>query len=206
MANQSPDRRAVLTILAKAAAASQFPGFCKWVFAGDHQHGSETIGQLRPTNYQPQFFTKGEYQAIEILTELIIPTDESPGAKEAGVSEFIDFMAAHGDQSLEEPMRTGLRWINRKAAERGSKTFVDLRRDQQELVLEEMAYQGRSAQSEPEGHAFFRLIRRYTVMGYYTSRIGLEELKYPGLQFYPQSPECPHQNDPEHRYLPPPRF
>ncbi len=53
-----------------------------------------------------------------------------------------------------------------------------------------------------QGTAFFKLIRRYTVMGYYTSRIGLEELDFPGLKFYSQSPECPHKNDPEHRHLP----
>jgi gluconate 2-dehydrogenase gamma chain len=54
--------------------------------------------------------------------------------------------------------------------------------------------------------SFFRLIRSYTVMGYYTSRIGLEELNYPGLKLYSHSPECPHKDDPEHRHLPAGRF
>jgi hypothetical protein len=43
------------------------------------------------------------------------------------------------------------------------------------------------------------------VMGYYTSRVGLSELDYPGLRFYSQSPACPHTDDPEHRHLPAPR-
>ena len=49
--------------------------------------------------------------------------------------------------------------------------------------------------------SFFRLLREYTVMGFYTTRIGLEELGYPGLRTYSKSPECPHVNDPEHRHL-----
>ena len=60
--------------------------------------------------------------------------------------------------------------------------------------------------TEREGPAFFKLLRTYTVMGYYTSRIGLESLDYPGLRLYSASPECPHKDDPEHRHLPPPRY
>ncbi len=42
------------------------------------------------------------------------------------------------------------------------------------------------------GHEFFLLVRRYTVMGYYTSRVGLEELDFPGFKLYTESPACPH--------------
>jgi len=40
--------------------------------------------------YQPLFFTAPEYAMIERLTDIIIPTDNTPGAREAGASEFID--------------------------------------------------------------------------------------------------------------------
>ena len=38
-------------------------------------------------------------------------------------------------------------------------------------------------------------------MGFYTSRIGLEALDYPGLKLYSESPGCPHPGDPEHLHL-----
>jgi len=44
--------------------------------------------------YKPLFFSSQQFQMIEHLTDMIIPTDETPGAKEAGVAEFIDFMVA----------------------------------------------------------------------------------------------------------------
>jgi gluconate 2-dehydrogenase gamma chain len=189
MANQSPDRRRVLELLAKAAIASQFPGFSRWTFAA-------APDQPKTSTYQLQYFTPAEFRTIEMLAGLIIPTDETPGAKEAGVSEFIDFMAAHGDRGL-IPMRAGLQWID----SRSHGSFANLPGAQQEELLKSMAYR----QGDPQGQAFFKLIRDYTVMGYYTSRVGLEELDYPGLEFYTRSPECPHKDDPEHRHLPPPK-
>jgi len=206
MANQAPDRRRVLEMMAKAAAASQFLGFSRWVFAGEHQHGSLARVESKPANYQPQFFSAGEYQAIEVLTELIIPKDESPGAREAGVSEFIDFMAAHGEVELQTPMRDGLRWLETRAKDAHGTAFSNLGSAQQEVLLRQVAYQNKEGEQDVAGRKFFELIRRYTVMGYYTSRVGLEELDFPGLRFYTQSPGCPHKEDPEHQHLPGAKF
>lgn len=205
MANQSPDRRTVLELMAKAAVASQFPGFSRWVFAGQHQNLVEDTVKPGPANYKPLFFSPHEYETIDIVTEMIIPKDESPGAHEAGVSEFIDFMAAHGETEIQQPMRDGLRWLDAKAKESGGSAFGKLAPEQQTAILKQVAYQTHNSVGEAQGRAFFQLIRRYTVMGYYTTRIGLEELDYPGLKFYTHSPSCPHSDDPEHLHLPPAR-
>jgi hypothetical protein len=202
MANQGSDRRAVLEMLAKAAVASQFPGFSRWVFGQEHQHehAADSTPPARQANYQPSYFSPSEYRTIDVLTGLIIPRDESPGAQEAGVSEFIDFMAAHGEKHIQQPMRDGLQWLDSTAQKSHGASFSQLSSDQQTEILK------RAAQRNGDGHAFFRLFRRYTVMGYYTSVVGMKELDYPGLKFYSESPACPHTNDPEHRHLPPPRI
>src|SRR5580658_8283669 len=101
MANQGSDRRAVLEMLAKAAVASQFPGFSRWVFGQQHEHVETAAPPARQANYQPKYFSPSEYHTIDVLTGLIIPKDESPGAQEAGVSEFIDFLAAHGEKQIQ---------------------------------------------------------------------------------------------------------
>ncbi len=93
MAGQGVQRRKVLQILGTAAAVAQFPGFSKWGFACGHI-GNAAL-QIKPAEYRPQFFTAAEYAAVERLTEIIIPADATPGAKEAGVAEFIDFMVAN---------------------------------------------------------------------------------------------------------------
>jgi len=101
MAGQDLQRREMLRIMATAAAASKFPGFAKWSFICSHDKSVESI---RPESYQPLFFSHSEYAIVERLTELIIPNDTTPGAKEAGVAEFVDFMVAH-DTEKQYPMR-----------------------------------------------------------------------------------------------------
>jgi hypothetical protein len=184
MANQSPDRREVLAMLARVSVLAQFPGFCKWAHAD---------GNAANATYNPQFFSRREYNLLDVLCELIIPADDTPGAHDAGVSEFVDFMVSQ-DSDLQYPFRTGLAWLDAISAEEYGTAFVDLTPNRQDSLLRKVH------QSD-----FFLLARKYTVIGYYTSRVGLKELDYPGLRFYTESPECPHKDDPEHKHLMAPR-
>ena len=93
-----------------------------------------------------------------------------------------------------------LQWLDSAAKAKYAAPFLKLSLDQQTAILK------RAAERNGDGHAFFRLIRRYTVMGYYTSAIGMKELDFPGLKMYSESPSCPHTNDPEHRHLPAPKI
>jgi gluconate 2-dehydrogenase gamma chain len=199
MAGQGIERRDVLRVLALAAAASHYPGFHRWVFA--HDGHEPPAGRSGPAGqeYQPQFFTAAEYAALVILTDLIVPEDDSPGAREAGVSEFIDFMAAH-DVELQPRFRRGLGWLDARSITLHGKPFRDLASAEQTALLEHLAYARLHRDGEEEGRAFFRLVRDYTVMGFYTSRVGLEVLGYPGLQLYAESPGCPDPGDPQHRH------
>ncbi len=204
MANQSPDRREILELIALAAAASRFPGFARWVCAPQHTAAADPkTAPSRPPSYQPQFFTPPEFLAIEQLSEIIIPKDESPGAQDAGVAEFIDFMVAN-DPELQWPFRYGIDWLNARAAALHGSTFIALADNQKTALLRPLASSSASVPADADGRAFFALMRKYTVMGYYTSRIGMEELACPSLKFYSESPACPHKDDPEHKHLPHP--
>src|SRR6202162_3321396 len=140
MANQGSDRRAVLEMLAKAAVASQFPGFSRWVFAQQHEHQhADATPPARQANYQPSYFSPSEYRTIDVLTGLIIPKDESPGAQEAGVSEFIDFMAAHGEKEIQQPMRDGLEWLDSTVRKDYGASFTKLSPEQQTEILKRVA-------------------------------------------------------------------
>jgi gluconate 2-dehydrogenase gamma chain len=145
MANQAPDRRKVLEMLGTVAAVSQFPGFSRWMYAAEHS-GDHPV-QPRAAAYEPQFFTTAEYWTIDLLTELIIPKDESPGARDAGVSEFIDFMVAH-DPDIQFPFRTGLAWLDANATQRYGQDFSKLPANHQEDLLRRLAHRGRQLPTE----------------------------------------------------------
>lgn len=205
MAGQGPSRRELLQALTLATAASAFPGFSRWSFglsvAAPHNGHQVSLTPSTPPAYRPQFFTAAQYRTIEVLTDLILPetqdSDEKlrPGAKEAGVAEFIDFMV-FSDPSLQPQFRDGLAWLDHAAAPATS--FVSLGTPEQNALLERLAYKAKHRDSEKAGQKFFRLIRTYTVMGYYTTQIGLEALDYPGLGLYGSSPECTHVDNREH--------
>jgi hypothetical protein len=203
MAGQGVERREVLRILAIASVAAQFPGFARWTFACGHVRADST--QIKNATYAPRIFTAAEYSTIERLTEMIIPSDGGAGSREAGVSEFVDFMV-WSDPSLQYKFRFGLGWLDAHSERERSKIFVALGADQQNEILRRLAYKKEFREGEEDGRAFFDLVRQYTVMGFYTSRVGLEELDYPGLKVYSESPSCPHVNDREHLHLPPPKY
>jgi len=200
MAGQGIQRREVLRILGTAAAAAHFPGFSKWAFACGHI-GNAAL-QIKPVSYHPQFFSASEYAVVERLAEIIIPSEGTPGAKEAGVAEFIDFMVA-SDPEAQYPFRMGLAWLNAHSERVLGKKFLELSGEQQTSVLEPLGFKDKARPGEEDGRRFFSLMRDYTVTGFYTSEIGFKELDNPALKFYAESPECPHKDDREHRHLSP---
>jgi gluconate 2-dehydrogenase gamma chain len=199
MAGQNFERREVLRALALGAAASRFPGFERWAFACQHEHASYAPQKLAAGPYEPRFFTPDEYAIIQRLTELIIPSDGTPGAREAGVAEFVDFMAST-DPAIQYPFRYGAGWLDSHALWLEGRRFLELSPEQQTSMLEHLAYKEHHRAGEEDGRRFFELIREYTVMGFYTSRVGLEELGDPGLTMvHDQMPGCPDPEAEDHR-------
>ena len=223
MGGQGTERREILRYIGIAAVAASFPGFGKWAFAcsNDAPHAMSPIPDSPP--YQPLFFSPQQYRMVEHLAEMIIPADDTPGAREAGVAEFIDFMVANRVQvSGSREIRStadaieagneaqvkfvaGLNWINARSHSEFAKDFLDCTPEQQNGMLEELAYKAKFKPATESGREFFQMMRDYTVVGYYTTKIGLESIGYPGLrQVWPKMPGCPHPDDPEHAHLPKP--
>ena len=230
MAGQTVARREVIRLLGIASVAATFPGFRNWAFAGeasehamDHAAHGAAAAAASAGPYQRLFFSADHYRLIEHLAELIIPADDTPGAKEAGVVEFIDFMVANrvpvsGAGSSEPPRDSalkmgselqaqwleGLNWLNARCQYDFGHVFMDCNSAQQLALLGALAYKDKHTSDTEAGRGFFRLLRDYTVTGYYTSRVGMEAIGYPGLQTaWPKPPGCPHLDDPEHRHLKP---
>jgi hypothetical protein len=216
-------RREILRYIGIASVAASFPGFSQWAFACDHQHPSPTTIKPAPGAYKPLFFSPPQYRMVEHLADIIIPEDDTPGAKQAGVAEFIDFMVANrvpvstsrdirstadaieaGDDA-QNRFLAGLGWMNARCHAEFGHDFMDCTRDQQDALLEELAYKAKFKSGTESGRAFFQMMRDYTVVGYYTTRVGLETLGYPGLQeVWEKLPGCPHPDNPEHINLPAP--
>src|SRR3984893_606777 len=203
MGGQGIERREILRYIGIAAVASSFPGFSQWAFAcpQDHpqNHPQSPSSNAGSDSYKPLFFFPQQYRMVEHLAELIIPEDDTPGAKRAGVAEFIDFMVANRVpvstsrdlRSIEDAIAAGneaqnkfvagLDWMNARSRSEFGREFMDCAPEQQNSLMEELAYKAKFKPTTESGRAFFQMMRDYTVVGYYTTEIGLKRIGYPGL-------------------------
>ena len=220
MGGQGIERREILRYIGIAAVAGTFPGFNKWAFACPQEH-QQVVSTAPPSApYKPLFFSTEHYQIVEHIAELIIPEDDTPGATQAGVAEFIDFMVANrvpvsGSRDVrrtedaiemgneaQAAFMLGIGWINAHCQSQFGHSFMQCTLQQQNNLLEELAYKDKFKPTTEVGREFFRMIRDYTIVGYYTTKIGLESLGYPGLRTsWPKMPGCTHPDDPEHAHL-----
>ena len=224
MAGQGIERREILRFIGIASVAGAFPGFSRWAFAcGQSGHVHESgiaVAASARADYKLLFFTAEQFRMVETLAEMIIPADGSPGAKEAGVAEFIDFMVANRvpvstrrdvkctqdaiEMGIEAQNRfvAGLGWLKARSTSEFGRAFMDCSGDQQKALLEELAYKAKFKAGTEYGREFFRFLRDYVVVGFYTTKIGLESIGYPGLRtVWPAMPACPHVDDREHVHL-----
>lgn len=126
------------------------------------------------------FFDRQERGTLTELVDLIIPADEdSPGASEVGVPDFIEFIVKDQPE-LQQPMRDGLKWLDDYSQQRFQGVFTGITTDQQTQILDRIAYpESESSELQP-GIAFFALLRELTASGYFTTKAGIEYLGYVG--------------------------
>jgi len=127
-----------------------------------------------------KFFNAHEMATITLLTDIIIPKDERSGsASDAKVPEFIEFIVKDMP-SHQTPLRGGLRWLDLQCLNRYNKTFVEASHDQQIEMVTEIAYPKKAKPEMHQGVAFFNRMRNLTATGFFTSKIGIEDLGYMG--------------------------
>lgn len=198
--DQLTRREAIKTIGAGVGVIATLPVLAGSVRAQEmaaHEHSHNTGQATAPAKAQPlKFFTEEENKTVIEMSERIIPADEnSPGAKAAGVSGYIDLIVSESPDVTKQTWREGLAAINKMSSDKFGKSFADSTVDQQVDLLKEISKNERSPQTVEE--RFFRTIKYATADGYYTSEIGIhKELHYKGNTYLKEFTGCTH---PEHQ-------
>jgi gluconate 2-dehydrogenase gamma chain len=144
--------------------------------------------------FEPKFFTLDEFQTVNTLADMTIPGDERSGsASDAAVPEFMDFMMADQDTTPEArtAMRGGLAWIDAESHRRFGTRFVDCALKQREQLLNDIAWPARARPEMRHGVAFFNSFRDLTASGFWSSEMGVRDLRYQGNTYVPQWTGCP---------------
>jgi hypothetical protein len=127
-------------------------------------------------DWQPLTLDAHQNETVILLTDLIIPANDTPGAKAANVNRYIDLFLTDGDSEQRESFLAGLGWLDRFAHDSHGKPFRELTRDQQTALLRQL---DQGAAPEPAA-GFFRMVKTMTSRIYYATAIGFRELNKGG--------------------------
>lgn len=177
-------RRESLRLLALAPLAAGFT----WS-SSDAKLARERLA--RASSFAPEFFTPHEFDTVRLLVDMILPADERSGsATDAGVPEFMDFMMIDRPV-MQTPMRGGLAWIDYQCVEAGGTTFLECSDEERSALLDRIAYPETAPPELSQGVAFFNSFRDLTASGFWSSRMGVDDLQYMGNVFVPEWTGCP---------------
>jgi gluconate 2-dehydrogenase gamma chain len=187
-----PNRRTLLRSFAAAPLAAGFVWTDAEAQEAHHQAQAATAAvKTAATPFKPKFFNRHEYATVTLLVDLIIPKDERSGsATDAGVPKFMDFMMT--DQPARQTaMRGGLAWLDRECVTRFDKDFLTCTPPQRTQVLDDISWPAKAKPEHAHGVAFFNSFRDLTASGFFTSKMGIADLRYMGNGYVPEWTGCP---------------
>lgn len=195
-------RRSLLDLAIRAAALPAGMQFlAAWSKAAQNHH--YTTGSSAPPDpdllrdYKPKFFAAEDFEALQALTELLIPTDDTPGAREARCADFIDFVL-QSDAADNFAPETRKHWRDAMAALKAA-GFHGADAKERGKILEVISLPERDASASHPAYFAYRLIKKENAFAFYTSRAGIiEDLNYKGNSYNAFFPGC---NHPEHHVV-----
>jgi hypothetical protein len=152
------ERRELFKILAAGSVATPAMG---------QEHVHEEVAKAAP---RPAVFTPAQ---DAVLDEIIIPADEqSPGAHDAGVSQFLDLAASLQPQRRQAWTR-GIEAVESAAKAQFSREFLECTSEQQEQIVAQMAKNEGLPTNDLE--RFFTTLKPFVIDGYRYSEIGVKQ-------------------------------
>jgi len=207
------DRRGALKAMAAAAAVPVLGTFEvseEHLLRAREAAESAVLAEMQGTPYTPRFFTRHEYQTVRVLVDYIIPRDERSGsATDAGVPQYMDFVLSDQTPPPGPPnptrrfyvaptaaqinVRGGLAWLDTECARRfgAGKTFLTATDPQRREVLDDIAWPAKAKPELSHGVAFFTRMRDMTAAGFFSSKMGVQDLRYIGNMPMAKWEGCP---------------
>jgi hypothetical protein len=197
-------------LLAASTAGQEF--LASWLpVAAANADGRNNLATIRGMNhsqaesevatpYTPKFFKPEQFLTVKLLAEMILPADDDPGANDAKVGDYIDFVVFSAQQfepSLQREWVEGLGFLDSESQKQFGKRFRLACDADHTKLLTEISLPERDPNAHHPGYQFFQLVKDMTVEGFYTSKIGLiDVLNYQGMNYMAEFPGCTH---PEHQ-------
>ena len=141
---------------------------------------SERVRESSRSPGTPTLLTPPRARAMAALAEVIIPATDTPGASEAGVTEFVAALVVGWlDDDDRDVFLEGLDTVDPAARERFGADFADCAPGEQTQFVGDLDAEVARLRKDPDATAsrhFFHHVKRFTITAYFTSEVGLAAL------------------------------
>lgn len=124
---------------------------------------------------KPSILGPPQFAVVSVISEIIIPRTDTPGAMDVGVPGFIDLMLedAYTQQDRARYL-SGLAEVEAAAQDKHGKTFIELESPQQAALVRKFhdAAIAEERRHEALQRPFILMTKELTLLGYFTSQVG----------------------------------
>jgi hypothetical protein len=126
-------------------------------------------------------FSTEDVSFLDEVAETILPTTSTPGAKAAKVGQFITVMVNDCyDEKDQKVFHEGMDKLNDFSKEKHGSTFMKINPQQRHDVLVQLDKEQRDYmkdKKEDDPSHYFRMMKELTLLGYFTSEIGMTQAR-----------------------------
>jgi hypothetical protein len=194
--------RAALFASAASALGAQF-SFAQAISAGltPAARGEDGSKVLTDPNWKAFFFNDHQNETLIALSDVIIPSTDTPGAKAALVNRYLDLLLSVQPTDFQTQFVNALAFIDTESQKQFAKDFRDLASGDQVWLLTAWAYPSDSdrwieTEGKPDpGQQHFERLKALIAAAYYGSEIGQKELGWDGEFTHGPYEGCEHPPD-----------
>lgn len=163
------------------------------------QSGADASNDLVSPGWKPKFLDEHQNETLIVLSDLMIPATDTPGAKEALVNRYIDVVLAAEKPEGQQKFLNSLSFLDGESMRRYKTAFRYLTREDQDDLLHGLAYPKSGSRWMDEGgtatdpgHRHFEFLKEKIAGAYYSSQIGEKELGWDGAFAHGPYKGCDH--------------
>jgi Gluconate 2-dehydrogenase subunit 3 len=187
-------RRLSLAGFGAATSPAWARAFASLASAGEHVHADAPVPTA--SDWKPSFLSADQDRLVTAIAEAIIPATDTPGATAAFVNRYVDALLQDADRHERDDFVRGLRWMDDRSRTLFGTKYLDATPQEQNALLTIISSPENESPADQVGCDFFDDMKVKTIVGYYTSEVGIrDELKDGGPLMFAGLESCTH---PEH--------
>ncbi len=155
---------------------------------------------LSDPDWKAVFLNNHQNETLIALSDIVIPSTDTPGAKGALVNRYLDLLLSVQPAEFQRDFVDALAFIDSQSQNQFTKDFRELSPDDQTWLLSAWAYPSdkdhwlKSEQQSDPGQQHFERLKVLIAAAYYGSEIGLKELGWDGEFTHGAFQGCEHDN------------